>query len=173
VRGEASRRDWLWLEAASLVPASVSLLPFLFAGGLGSLLAIGAILLDGSTPLRERLISAAPPALLVAWATASAVGLLALWTAVLDAVAREARSARDRRLQAVGLLVGFVAGAAWLRELARQSGTLDREGWLVWIVLLAGPFLAGFHHLIRLLRPAREISAVDPRRSASIASTRE
>jgi hypothetical protein len=74
--------------------------------------------------------------------------MIALWTAVLDAASGAARSARGRLAQLVGILSGFAVLIAMFRD-------LDARDYPFWSVFLTGPVVAGFHHLFRLLRPAR------------------
>ena len=128
------------------------LLPLLVAGAFGSLLAIITIAGESSTPFRHRLFAMVLPATIIAWVVAAAIGMVAAWFLAFEQTLDPSRDSRLRRyLYLFCLLLGEIAGVAWLLVMSGQQGTSDAASWLVWLVLLAGPLIVGLHHSVRLL----------------------
>ena len=149
--------------ALGLLPATVVLLPLLMAGAGGSVIAILAILADGTKPFSMRLTVALPPVGIVLWVLSAALGMLALWISVLG---RETVAHRPR--VRVGLVVcligGSVAAILWLYVMGTGRGSPGLLGWAIWLGLLGGPLIVSARHLLLLVMnqrtPARQ--AGDP-----------
>ena len=73
---------WVLILVGPL-PATVLLLPFLFAGGLAEAIALGAALVDHRRSGAERWATVTTTGTILLWVAAAAAGVLALWVAVL------------------------------------------------------------------------------------------
>ena len=128
------------LEVAFGVAPICFLLPFLWAGGLG---VVVAMITNGAI---DRMT-----ATLVVWVTAATLGSASLVVVVLLDEARRV-SAWGRLVLASGLLLG-VAGAGrllWTSWTSRyRYGALS---WVVWLYLLGGPVVIAGLRLVQLVR---------------------
>ena len=120
---------WLRVLLGPL-PATLLLLPLLFAGGLGA--ALGLI-----TWLVEPGRSAA---------------VLALWVAVLADPPATLRQAPLRWWLAGGQAIGILAAGWWLWTMGTGNHDYDPRTWLVWLAMLAGPLVFGSYYLVYLVR---------------------
>jgi hypothetical protein len=128
------------------------LLPLLFAGGLGTAIALVTTLVEPGRSAPERWAVAGGLGLILAWILAAAVGVLALWLAALAEPPTALKHAPHRRWLAVGLLVGLVAAVRWLAVMAAHGHSYDALTWAVWLLLLGGPVVMGAAYLVFLLR---------------------
>ena len=141
---------WIRIIVGPL-PATVLLLPLLFAGGLGVALALLAGLVEPDHSTAERWANFTSAAMLLGWVMAAGVGVMALWVTVLASPATLKQSHKRWWLVA-GLLVGLLAAARWLWLMAGRGHNYDLLTWGVWFGLLGGPLLLGSYYLVRLLR---------------------
>ena len=135
------------------LPATALLLPILFAGGLGAIFALGAAVAEPGRSAAERWANAMVPAFMIAWITAAAIGVLALWMAVL-ADPRALRQTPTRWWLAAGLGLGCVAAGRFLWFMGWGGHHYDRATWLLWLLLLVGPLVLGGFYLVQR-RPRR------------------
>ena len=130
-----------------LAPATFLLLPFLLAGALGvatSAVAGGAINL--------------PTAMLIGWALGGALGIAALWVAVLsDGGANLGQP--SRLVLAVGLVLGIAVAGRWLWVMGTNGHRYEATTWTVWVLLLGGPVVVACFRLAQLLSSVRDGSA--------------
>jgi hypothetical protein len=133
-------------------PATVLLLPLLFAGGLGAAIALVAALVEPDLPGAERWSTVTRTAVVLAWVTAAGVGVLALWVVTLVEPPAALKQAPARRWLAAGLLLGFLAAGRWLWTMTAGGHSYDPLTWAVWLTLLAGPLVLGSYYLVLLLR---------------------
>jgi hypothetical protein len=142
---------WLRVLLGPL-PATVLLLPLLFAGGLGAGLAMVTLLVEPGRSIAERWASLRAPVLMVAWVAAAAVGVLALWLVVLEEGPATVRHGSTRWWLAGGLALGLLAAGRWLWVMGVGGHRYDWPTWGVWLALLAGPLVLGSYYLIQLMR---------------------
>jgi hypothetical protein len=134
------------------LPATVLLLPLLFAGGLGAGIALLAALVELGGSAGERWATVTSTGMVLAWVAAAAVGVLALWVVVLEEPAAALKQAPARRWLTAGLLIGLLAAGRWLWAMAAGGHSYGTLTWAVWLVLLAGPCVLGSYYLVLLLR---------------------
>jgi hypothetical protein len=142
---------WLRVLLGPL-PATVLLLPLLFAGGLGSALAVVAGLMEPGRSAGERWTGVSAPGLMLAWVGAAGVGVLALWVAVLAEDPATLRQSSLRWWLVAGLGLGLLAAMWWLRIMGAGDHRYDARTWILWLVMLAGPVVLGSYYLVALLR---------------------
>ena len=133
------------------LPATLLLLPLLFAGGVGALFALLATLTTRGISASERWSSLGSAGRSLAWVVAAAVGVLALWVVVLRDPQPETRPARVRWWLPAGLFVGLLAAGRWLWTMSAGGTTYGAQTWGVWLGLLAGPLVMGSYYFVRLL----------------------
>ena len=133
------------------LPATMLLLPLLFAGSLGVTFALVNNLFQPDHSISERWANLRAATMLLSWVTAAGLGVGALWVAVLVSPTTLKRS-RNRWWLVAGLLGGLVAALRWLWLMASRGHNYDLLTWSVWIVLLGGPLVLGSHYLVQLLR---------------------
>ena len=75
-------RRWIRVLLGPL-PATVLLLPLLFAGRLGAAIALAAGLVEPNRSLADRWATVTASGMVLGWVAAAGVGVLALWVAVL------------------------------------------------------------------------------------------
>jgi hypothetical protein len=133
--------------ALGLAPATFLLLPFLLAGAFGTAMAtVAGGTLDWAT------------AVLVGWALAGVLGIVALWVAVIGDGGAGLR--RGSRLTlAVGLLLGMAAAARWIWVMGTNVHRYGAATWTVWLVLLGGPFVVAGVRLVQLGSRRRDAAA--------------
>ncbi len=141
---------WIRIIVGPL-PATVLLLPLLFAGSLGVAFALVNSLFQPDYSAAERWANLRAATILLGWVTAAGLGVGALWVAVLASPATLKRS-RNRGWLIVGLLCGLLAAGRWLWLMVSRSHNYDLLTWGVWFVLLGGPLVLGSHYLVQLLR---------------------
>jgi hypothetical protein len=141
---------WLRVILGPL-PATVLLLPLLFAGGLGSAIALVTGLLQPNRSPAERWAMVSTSALILGWVIAAGIGVLALWLVTL-AEEPTLRKYPARWPLATGLLIGLIAAGRWLWVMALSGDSYDAGTWALWLGLLIGPVTLGSYYLIRLLR---------------------
>ena len=134
------------------LPATVLLLPLLFAGGAGAAIAFVAGLVEPGRSLAERWASASTAGMVLAWIAAAGIGVLALWIVVLAEPRAGLSQARLRWWLAAGLLIGLLAAARWLATIAGSGHTYSLLIWAVWLGLLVGPLVLGTYYLVLLVR---------------------
>jgi hypothetical protein len=134
------------------LPATVLVLPLLFAGGLGAAIGVLAVLLEPGRSAAERWASVTSTGVVVGWVAAAAVGVLALWVVVLAEPPSALKKAPARRWLTAGLLLGLLAGGRWLWAMAAGGHSYGPLTWAVWLTLLAGPLVLGSYYLVLLLR---------------------
>jgi hypothetical protein len=142
---------WMLILVGPL-PATVLLLPFLFAGGLGEAIALGAALVDHRRSGAERWATVATTGTILLWVAAAAAGVLALWVAVLAGPGTDFSQTRLRWWLVAGLMLGLFAAARWLWTLASIGRSYDALTWARWLGLLAGPLVLGGYYVVLLLR---------------------
>jgi len=144
---------WRWLRVLlGPLPATVVLLPLLFAGGLGAAVAlVTALVRPGQLP-GERWESVTGPALMVGWVAAAAIGVAALWFAVLADEPATLRQAPARWWLVGGLSIGLLAAGRWLWVMGFGGHSYDPLTWGVWLALLMGPLVLGVYYLVQLVR---------------------
>jgi hypothetical protein len=133
-------------------PATVLLLPLLFAGGLGSAIALVTGLLQSDRSPAERWAMVSTSGMILGWVIAAGIGVLALWLVTLAEEPATLRKYPTRWLLAAGLLVGLVAAGRWLWVMAASGHSYDAATWGVWLGLLIGPVVLGSYYLFQLLR---------------------
>jgi hypothetical protein len=141
---------WLRILLGPL-PATVLLLPVLFAGGLGTLLALLVGLFEPSRSAADRWGSVTIALPLLAWISAAGVGVLALWAAVLAESPVVLRHGRARWWLAAGLIIGELAAGLWLWPFASGAHVYGPGTWAVWLGLLVGPLVLGLYYLAILV----------------------
>jgi cellobiose-specific phosphotransferase system component IIC len=134
------------------LPATVLLLPLLFAGSLGVAFALVNSLFQPDHSAAERWANLRAATMLLAWVTAAGLGVRALWVAVLASPATLKRS-RNRWWLVAGLFVGLLAAVRWLWVMGSRNHNYDLLTWGVWFVVLGGLLILGSHYLVQLLRP--------------------
>jgi hypothetical protein len=142
---------WLRVLLGPL-PATVLLLPLLFAGGLGAALALVAGLIEPGRSAAERWASVSAPSVTLAWVAAAGIGTLALWIAVLAEAPTTLRQTRLRWWLIAGLALGLLAAARWLRAMGASGRSYGPLTWVVWLALLAGPLVLGSYYFVHLVR---------------------
>lgn len=137
------------------LPATVVLLPVLFAGGVGAVIALvaGVVAPGASADARWTTVVTTGPILL--WVAAAAVGVLALWMVVLAEAPAVLRQGPARWWLAAGLFLGGLAAGRWLWFIATAGHSYDLVTWAVWLVMLLGPLVLGTYYLAALLRRYR------------------
>ena len=144
---------WRWLRVLfGPLPATVLLLPLLFAGGLGAAVALIAALVEPGRLPAERWDGVTAPALIVAWVAAAGVGVAALWIAVLADEPATLRQTPARWWLVAGLSVGLLAAGRWLWVMAYGRHSYDHLTWGLWLALLLGPVVIGVYCLVQLVR---------------------
>jgi hypothetical protein len=118
------------------LPATVLLLPLVFAGGLGAAIALVTGLLEPNRTPAERWGMVSTSGMILMWVAAAGVGVLALWLVTLAENLAGLRQSSGRWFLAAGLLIGLVAAGRWA----------------VWLGLLVGPIVLGGYYFIQLLR---------------------
>jgi hypothetical protein len=134
--------------------ATLFLIPLLLAAAIGIGLSVVATLADSSQSLSGRLEAVRPQLMLVLWAACAAVGVSALWAAIL----RREEHAYDSRLRFIlfaGILLGEIAALGWLWVMTRQEPGYGTYTWAVWLALLLGPMIVGARYMIALVRQQR------------------
>jgi hypothetical protein len=134
------------------LPATVLLVPLLFAGGLGATLALTTGILQPDRSLDERWAIVSSSGVILVWVAAAVIGVLALWLVTLSEGSPALRQGPARWFLAGGLLIGLVAAGRWLRLMAVAGHEYDPLTWIVWLGLLGGPVVLGSYYFIRLLR---------------------
>jgi hypothetical protein len=133
------------------LPATVLLLPLLFAGGLGAAIGVLTALVESGRSAAERWATVTSTGVVLAWVAAAGVGVLALWIVVLAEPPAALRRAPARWWLVVGLL-GLMAASRWLWTMAAGGYSYGTQTWAVWLVLLLGPLALGSYYLALLLR---------------------
>jgi hypothetical protein len=144
-------RRWVRVLLGPL-PATVLLLPVLFAGGLGAAIALAAGLLKPDRSLADRWAVVTTSGMVLGWVAAAGIGVLALWVAVLADAPIALRHAQNRWWLAAGLLLGLAAGCGWLWAMGLAGHGYGPLTWTVWLALLAGPIVMGIYYLVQLFR---------------------
>jgi hypothetical protein len=134
------------------LPATILLLPVLFAGGLGAAIGLLAVLIEPGRSAAERWSSVASAGVVLAWVAAAGVGVLALWLAALIESPAALKQAPARWWLAAGLLLGLLAAGRWLWTMVAGGHSYDALTWAVWLGLLVGPLVLGTRYLVLLLR---------------------
>jgi len=134
------------------LPATVLLLPLLFAGGLGAVIALLAALVEPAQSAAARWASVTTPGAVLVWVAATGVGVLALWVAVLAEPPAALKRAPPRRWLAAGLLLGLLAAGRWFWTMAVSGSGDSRLTWVVWLALLAGPVVLAGYYFVLLVR---------------------
>ena len=142
---------WLRVLLGPL-PATLLLLPLLFAGGLGAALALITWLVEPGRSAAERWAGLIAPSLTLAWVAAAGAGVLALWVAVLADPPATLRQTPLRWWLAGGLAIGILAAGWWLWTMGTGNHDYDPRTWLVWLAMLAGPLVFGSYYLAYLVR---------------------
>ena len=133
------------------LPATLLLLPVLFAGGLGAGIALVAGLVAPGRTAAERWAAVSASGPILAWIAGAGMGVLALWVVVLAESPAVLRRMPARWWLAAGLLLGGLAAARWLWVLAMGGHSYGALTWAVWVVLLVGPLVLGSYYLAVLL----------------------
>ena len=134
------------------LPATVVLLPILFAGGLGMAFALAAALVEPGASAASRWAAAASSAPLLGWIAAADAGVVALWVVALGSPDGLKRSGARWWLVA-GLGLGLVAAARWLAFMSQGGRGYDASTLgALWLGLLVGPVVLGTYYLVRLAR---------------------
>jgi hypothetical protein len=142
---------WLRVILGPL-PATMLLMPLLFAGGLGAAAGLVAVMVQPGPSLAERWSNLLTPMTMLAWIAAAAAGVLALWLVVLAGTPADVRQSPLRWWVAGGLAVGVFAAARWLWLMAAGTHAYGGATWGLWIVLLVGPLVLGGYYLLQLVR---------------------
>jgi len=145
-----TKSRWLRILLGPL-PATVLLLPLLFAGSLGVAFALVNSLFQPDHSAAERWADLHAATVLLGWVMAAGLGVGALWIAVLASPATLRRT-RNRWWLVAGLLVGLLAAGRWLWLMASRGHSYDLLTWTVWLVLLGGPLLLGSYYLAQFVR---------------------
>jgi hypothetical protein len=133
------------------LPATVVLLPVLFAGGMGAMIALVAGLVAPGASAGARWTTVMTTGPILMWVAAAGVGVLALWVVVLADSPAVLRQSPARWWLAVGLLLGGLAAGRWLWVLAMSGHSYGPVTWAVWLVMLLGPLVLGTYYLGVLL----------------------
>jgi hypothetical protein len=132
------------------LPATLLLIPILFAAGLGTALALVVELIDPGRSLADRWFALRTTGRLLVWIAAAGAGVSALWAIVLaessDTVSRPAA----RLWLAAALVAGLIAASRWLWVMAASSRHYDSHTWMLWLALLGGPIVLSVYDLVRL-----------------------
>jgi hypothetical protein len=142
---------WLRVLLGPL-PATVLLLPLLFAGGLGAAIALATGLLQPNRSPAERWAMVSTSGMILGWVAAAGVGVLALWLVTLAEEPATLRQSPIRWFLAAGLLIGLIAAARWLWVMGVGGHSYGTQTWVVWLGLLVGPIVLGSYYFIQLLR---------------------
>jgi hypothetical protein len=134
------------------LPATVLLLPLLFAGGLGTAIGLLAVLVEPGRSAAERWATVTSTGVVLAWVAAAGVGVLALWLVVLAEPPAALKQAPARWWLAAGLFLGLIAAGRWLWTMAAGGPSYGTQTWAVWLALLVGPLVLGSYYLVLLLR---------------------
>ena len=137
------------------LPATVLLLPLLFAGGLGAGIALVAALVEPGHSAAERWATVTSTGAILGWIAAAAAGVLALWAMALAEPPAALRQAPARWWLAAGLLLGLVAASRWLGTMTTAGHGYGTQTWMVWLVLLVGPLALGSYGARPVPRPLR------------------
>ncbi len=147
--------DMRWVRVVlGPLPATLLLLPILFAGGLGAAIALGTAVIAPGRSAGERWSEVTSTGVILVWIAAAAVGLLALWIVVL-AYADASRQPRARWMLAAALLVGVIAATRWLWVMAAGRHHYDVGTWAFWLAMLLGPIALALYYVVALVREAR------------------
>jgi hypothetical protein len=133
------------------LPATVLILPLLLAAGFGTVIAFVEELFDPARTAADRWASATTTGQLVGWILAAAVGVVALWVAVLDDWSTARRAAPGKYFLAAGLLIGLLAAGRWLWTMALH-GRYDHATWILWLIALGGPLVLGTYYFVVIMR---------------------
>ena len=142
---------WLRVLPGPL-PATVMLLPLLFAGGVGAAIALIVGLMEPGRSATLRWASVSASVITLAWVAAAGIGVLALWVSVLAEDAAALRRPPLRWWLVAGLGLGLLAAGWWLWTMGASNHDYDLRTWIVWLVMLAGPLVLGSYYLVSLLR---------------------
>ena len=134
------------------LPATILLVPLLFAGGLGAGIALLATLFDPSRSAAELWATVASTGTILGWIAAGGVGVLALWAVVLEKNPAFLRQGVVRWPLVIGLALGLIAATRWIWAMAAIRHSYGAMTWAVWLALLLGPVVLGGYHLVRLVR---------------------
>jgi hypothetical protein len=134
------------------LPATVLLLPLLFAGGVGAAMAFATGLLEPHRSPDERWAMVSTSGMILGWVAAAGVGVLALWLATLADEPAVLRQSPTRWFLAAGLLIGLMAAGRWLWIMNAGGHDYGQLTWAVWLGLLAGPIMLGTYYFVQLLR---------------------
>jgi hypothetical protein len=139
-------RVGLWVRVVfGLLPATVVLVPLLFASGLGAAIALAALLAEAGHSAAERWATVAQTSRILVWLAASGAGMVALWTVTLAGAARM-RKAPARWWLVAGLLAGVIAATSWLWRMFARGHSDSAMTSAVWLAILVGPLtLAGYY----------------------------
>lgn len=130
--------------------ATLFLIPILLAGAIGVGLSTVATLADTSQSMSARLEALRPQLKLVLWVACAAVGVSALWVAIL----RREEHVYDSRVRfslLAGILLGELAALRWLWVMMHQDPGYGIRTWAVWLALLIGPLIVGARYMITLV----------------------
>ncbi len=122
------------------LPATVLLLPLLFAGGLGAGIALVAALVEPGHSAAERWATVTSTGAILGWIAAAAAGVLALWAMALAEPPAALRQAPARW---------------WLGTITTAGHGYGTQTWMVWLVLLVGPLALGSYGARPVPRPLR------------------
>lgn len=134
------------------LPATVLLLPLLFAGGLGAAIALVTGLVEPGRSPAERWAAVTATGMVLGWLAAAGLGVVALWVVVLTEPHTVRNQARLRWWLVVGLFLGLLAAGRWLGTMAGGGHSYGPLTWAVWLGLLIGPLVLGTYYLVLLLR---------------------
>ena len=140
------------LAAIGPLPATVLVLPLLFAAGTGVVFALAAALGEPSGSAAGRWTAVTTSARWLAWIAAADAGVLALWVLALAESPAALRRSRSRWWLVAGLVLGLLAAGRWLVVMGTSAHSYGPSTWAVWLALLAGPLVLGTYYLVRLLR---------------------
>ena len=134
------------------LPATVLLLPLLFAGGLGATFALLAAVLEPGRSAGEWWFAVRALVPVLAWIGAAGVGVVTLWVVVLADTESVLRERSVRGWLVVGLVAGVLAAGRWLVSMAAGGHRYDAGTWALWLALLVGPLAMATYYVARLLR---------------------
>lgn len=134
------------------LPATVLLLPLLFAGGLGAAIALLSVLFDPARSAAERWATVVSTGVVLVWVAAAGLGVLALWLVVSAETPTALREAPARWWLAAGLAIGLIAAGRWLWTMAAGGHSYGTQTWAIWLGLLLGPLVLGGYYLVLLVR---------------------
>jgi len=134
------------------LPATLLLLPMLFAGGLGAAIALGTAVVAPGHSAAERWSDVSSTGAILVWIAAAAVGVLALWIVVLAEPDVTSRQPGARWALTAGLLIGVIAAARWLGMMATSRHHYEVSTWAFWLAMLLGPIVVAFYYVVALVR---------------------